>query len=65
MKIKEIREKKGNDLDLLETKLRGELSDLSLQARAGQLATTHKIGSLRRDIARILTVKNTKKVSSQ
>ena len=65
MKYKEIMEKNSNELGLLETKLRGELAELWIQARAGQLAQSHKIGDLRRDIAKILTAKKAKKGTSQ
>ena len=65
MKYKEIAEKNVGEIDLLETKLRGELAELWIQARAGQLAQSHKIGDLRRDIAKILTAKKMKKVISK
>ena len=57
MKYKEVSEKKGDELEALETKLRKELSDLRLRAFAGQLKETAKLGSLKRDIARVLTHK--------
>lgn len=56
MKFKEINEKKENELESLEGKIRKELSEVRMAARSGGLPNTSKIGHLRRDIARILTV---------
>ena len=55
MKFAEIKEKKKDDLEQLEGKLRGELAVLRIQGKAGQLTQTAKIGALKRDIARALT----------
>lgn len=57
MKAKEIREKGKADLERLEGKLREDLATASLQFRAGQLANTAKIRTLRRDLARVLTIR--------
>lgn len=57
MKFKEVLEKKADDLDLLEKKMREELALLSMKLRMGQLAQSTKIGALRRDIARVLTAR--------
>jgi large subunit ribosomal protein L29 len=57
MKAKEIREKGKAEWEKLEGKLRQELATARLQLRAGQLATTSKIGALRRDLARLLTIR--------
>jgi len=61
MKPAEIREKTEVELMKLEDKLRRELAAMQMQARAGQLAETSKIGLMKRDIARILSVRNQKK----
>lgn len=60
MKAKEVREKTATELGHLEDKLREELAALRMKARVGQLAETAKIGLIRRDIARILTIKKSK-----
>ena len=59
MKFKEIREKNEGELSQLELKLRKELADLWLKARAGQLGETAKIRSVKRNIARVLTARKT------
>jgi ribosomal protein L29 len=60
MEFKEIKDKKVEELNQLEAKLRKELADLGLKARMGQSAETAKIGAARRDIARVLTAKRMK-----
>lgn len=55
MKYKEISDKKSDELDILESKLRKELSGVRLEARMGSLKNTSKIGGLRHDIARVMT----------
>lgn len=60
MKFKEVLEKKADDLDLLEKKLREELALLSMQLRMGQGTQSAKIGQLRRDIARVQTARRQK-----
>lgn len=59
MKFKEIREKNEGELSQLELKLRRELADLWLKARAGQLGETAKIRLVKRNIARVLTAQKT------
>ncbi len=60
MKPAEIREKTEADLAKQEVKLRQELAALRIQARAGQLAETSKLDAMKRDIARILTIRKEK-----
>ncbi len=60
MKFKEISEKGAGELEQLESKLRKELAELRLQAMSGQLAKTAKVRTVRRDIARVLTVRRQK-----
>jgi ribosomal protein L29 len=57
MKAKEMREKSKADLERLEGKLRQEVAMAKLQLRAGQLANTTKVKALRRDLARLLTLR--------
>lgn len=57
MKAKEVREKTAEELTKLEDKLRQELAGLRIQSRSGQLAETSKIDAMKRDIARILTIR--------
>jgi large subunit ribosomal protein L29 len=56
MKAKEVREKGKEALEKLEGGLRQELAMARLQLRAGQLANTAKLGALKRDLARVLTI---------
>lgn len=65
MKAKEVREKGKADLERLEGKLRQELTQARLQLKAGQLANTSKVGTLRRDLARVLTIRGAGKEGSQ
>lgn len=61
MKAKEVREKTEAELTKLEDKLRQELAGLRMQSRGGRLAETSKIDAMKRDVARILTIRNQKK----
>lgn len=58
MTIEEIR--KLNDQDLADKvlELKAELLNFRFQAKAGQLDNGKKMTQLRKDIARLLTVKN-------
>ncbi len=60
MKMKEILEKKSDELTAVEVKLREELAITRLQHAAGRLADTDKLSRLQKDIARVLTAKNQK-----
>lgn len=57
MKVKEIKEKSVADRDRLEAQIRQDLVMSRLQLKAGQLANTAKIKTLRKDLARILTLR--------
>ena len=59
MKAQEIREKGSVEWPKLEEKLRNELAMARLQLRAGQLVDTAKIRTLRKDLARLLTIRKT------
>lgn len=61
MKFREVNEKKDEEISLLETKLRQEFAELKMKARLGQLREIAKPGNVRRDIARVLTVRQQRK----
>lgn len=56
MKPKELREKKGEELEALERDLRRELAEAELKFRMGTLGVSRRL-ELRRDIARVLTIR--------
>ena len=60
MTPEEIRQKTPQELETLEQDLREELFKLNLQNATGQLEKNHRLGELKRDIARVLTVTNEK-----
>ncbi|MBI3541489.1 MAG: 50S ribosomal protein L29 [Deltaproteobacteria bacterium] len=57
MKFKEMTEKTAAELQLLEDNLKKELADLYMQIRMGQLAKNHKISHVKKDIARVMTLR--------
>ncbi|MCB1214158.1 MAG: 50S ribosomal protein L29 [Deltaproteobacteria bacterium] len=61
MTPKELRGKSLSDLSALEKELREELFKLKLQNGLGSLEKNHRLGELRRDIARILTLRAEKR----
>jgi len=56
MKAKEIREKSSAEVTQLRTKLERELMDAHFHKATGQLKDKTRVGKLRRDIARIITI---------
>jgi large subunit ribosomal protein L29 len=60
MKIKEIRELSLEELETRRRELKQEIFHLRLQQQGGQLEKPSLIRSIRREIARIETVKNQK-----
>ncbi|KEA64482.1 LSU ribosomal protein L29p (L35e) [Marinobacterium lacunae] len=63
MKAQELR---GKSVEELQQSLLGLLKDqfnLRMQKATGQLAQTHLLGQVRRDIARVKTVLNEKQVT--
>jgi ribosomal protein L29 len=58
MKAKEIKEKGQVEWPKMEEKIRHDLASARLQLRAGQLADTAKIRTLKKDLARLLTIRN-------
>lgn len=61
MKIKEIKELSLPELEKKIRESREELLDLRLKKQTGQVEKTHLITALRKDIARMETVRNEKK----
>lgn len=58
MKAKEIRKKKPVDLERMEGEIAEEVFRLQMQQRNAQLENTTRIGHLRRELARIKTVRH-------
>jgi len=63
MKMQKIREMTGSELDNMLGDLRKERLNLHIQSRTGQLENPAKFNQIRKDIARIQTEQNTRKVS--
>lgn len=61
MKTSEIKEMTLDDLRAKEGELRKELFSLRMRHRTSQLENPLRLRSLRKDIARVLTVMNEKK----
>jgi ribosomal protein L29 len=53
---KEIREKNLQELKTLSSDLREELFKLKMQQGTGQLEKPHRLGEVKRDIARVITI---------
>ena len=60
MKISEIREMTSEQLDAKLKELKEELFNLRFQLAINQLETTNRIGEVKKDIARVMTVLNDK-----
>ena len=60
MKISEIREMTSEQLDAKLKELKEELFNLRFQLAINQLENTNRIGEVKKDIARIMTVLNDK-----
>ena len=65
MKAREIKELSTEELQRRVTELREELFRLRFQIVSKQLGNPHRIGQVRRDIARVLTVLQEKHSSSE
>ena len=61
-KASELRDMTDKELDQKLAEARKELFNLRFQMAAGQLENTHRLKLLRRDIARILTIKHAKEI---
>jgi len=60
MTADELREKSDAELGVLEKEMREQLFRLRFQLAAGQTESVKKIRELRKDIARLLTVRRAK-----
>lgn len=60
MKAKEIRELSAAEINAKLTETREELLGLRLKKQTGQVEKTHRLRSLRKDIARLETIKTQK-----
>ena len=60
MTAEELREKNDAELGVLEKEMREKLFRLRFQLAAGQTESVKKIRELRKDIARLLTVRRAK-----
>ncbi len=65
MKAAQLREMTDKELDQKLTDARKELFNLRFQMAAGQLEHTHRLKVLRKDIARILTIKHVNELSPE
>ncbi len=60
MKARELREKSLDELNKEEARLREEIFKLNMRKGIEQLENPKRIRNLRKDLARVLTVKNEK-----
>ncbi len=65
MKASQIRELSAEEMAAKESELMAELLNLRFQKETGQLSNTARIRDLRRDIARIRTIRQEKAGSTQ
>jgi large subunit ribosomal protein L29 len=65
MKATQFRELSENELNQKLAEARKELFNLRFQMAAGQLENTHRLKTLKREIARVLTVKEELKLSPE
>ena len=65
MKASELRELPADDLVAKSRELRAELFNFRVKHATGQLENTARLGSLRREIARVETVLRQKREASQ
>ncbi len=63
MKASELRDKSVEELQASLLSLLKDQFNLRMQKATGQLAQTHLLGQVRRDIARVKTVLNDKQVT--
>lgn len=64
MKISEIREMTSEQLDAKLKELKEELFNLRFQLAINQLENTNRIGEVKKDIARVMTVLNDKNANN-
>lgn len=65
MKAAELRQLSDSELENRLDDAKSELMNLRFQSASGQLADTNRLGTLRRDIARILTVLTERHVEAE
>ena len=65
MKAKEVRELTHDELARKREELTRELFDARIEAATGQLGHTHKVGALRRDLARIHTIARERELGAE
>lgn len=58
MTLKELKEKTAEEIKKTQAQLTEELFRLKIKKAQGQLQKPHRLGEIRRDLARILTLKN-------
>ncbi|MBX7148388.1 50S ribosomal protein L29 [bacterium] len=61
MKPSELKDKSQAELDKLVAEWKEELFGLKLKKSTNQLDKTHRLGEIKKDIARVATMKNAKK----
>ena len=64
MKASEIRELTGNELNKKKTELMEEIFNLRIQVSTQQTTNFARIGKLKKDLARLLTVIKEKEIST-
>lgn len=62
--LKEMRAKKPSDLIVMENNLRLEIGTTSIKAKLGQISDSSKRRQLRKDVARILTIRRQKQMEA-
>lgn len=65
MKAADVRAKSADELNDLERELRGELFKARIQNHTNNLDSTAKLRGLRRDIARVATVRRQRELEQQ
>jgi large subunit ribosomal protein L29 len=63
MDVAKLREKSVDELDREEKALRNEIWKLRIQQTTGQLKDHHRVRRVRRDLARVLTVKRERRTT--
>ena len=59
-----LRDQSPGELDKEEIELRGQIWKLQLQSAAGQAQDPHRMRGVRRDLARVLTVKRERELAN-
>lgn len=65
MRAAKLRDMSEKELDTKLSDTKKELFNLRFQLAAGQLENTHRLGGLRKEIARILTLREERKLSPE